>query len=743
MPHGHCYLWKSGLVWTHVVSDALIGLAYASISLSLYALVRKIRVPFSTMVLAFGVFIGACGWTHLNEIWNLWHSDYWYSGAVKALTALASVATGIWLIRLKPQIIAFAEAARASQGHLKSLEESEKTLRSFFDSAPMMMGVVELLEDDILHLSDNAAASELFGRTPDAMRGKLASEMGVPSSVTRGWIAHYRSAETLGAPVRFEYWHETGGRRRFFSATVSLIGRTDAGRSRFSYVVQDATEMKRMTDALQSEQKRTAGDLRLKSEALENSLNGFDIVNDRGEFVYANRAYLKMWGYDSLEELLKTSPASHCADPGTPERIIRALKETGECNIEFVARRKDGSHFDVNMWARLTHDSEGNEIYPTTSIDITERKRALREVEESERRFRTYTEAMPQMAFVADIEGNLIYFNQRFYDYLGKDGGLGGWSWKDQDIHHPDDLERTVETWTESLRTGKPYQIEYRLRRFDGQYRWHLGRALPVRDSSGKIQQWLGTNTDIHDQKVASRALEEALRARDEFLSIASHELKTPLTSMKLRTQMGKRSIEKGDDRVFARENVIRLIEESDRQLSRLSRLVDDMLDVSRIATGHLTMEPEPLELCPFVEGVVDRLRPQFQEARVEVDLQACESLTVRWDHFRIDQVLTNLLTNALKYGAGKPVAVRVSASGDRVRIEVRDQGPGIAKENQERIFMRFERAISANVVSGLGLGLYITRQIVFRHGGTIRLDSEPGKGSTFVVELPAEPSFS
>ncbi len=129
MPHGHCYLWQPGLVWTHVISDLLIGLAYLSISLSLYALIRKIRLPFSTMVLSFGIFIGACGATHFMEVWNLWKADYWLAGFVKVLTAAASIATGVWLIRIKPQIIAFAQAAKLSEERRELLETTNVELK--------------------------------------------------------------------------------------------------------------------------------------------------------------------------------------------------------------------------------------------------------------------------------------------------------------------------------------------------------------------------------------------------------------------------------------------------------------------------------------------------------------------------------------------------------------------------------------------------------------------------------------
>lgn len=499
MPHGHCYLWKPGLVYTHVISDLFIGLAYISISLSLYALVKKIKIPFSAMALSFGVFIGACGWTHFNEIWNLWYSDYWYSGMVKVLTAVASVSTGIWLYRLKPQIISVAEAAKASEGHLKSLEESEKTIRSFFDSATMLMGIVEVVHNNILHISDNKAAALFFGKKdPQETAGKFASELGMPQEIISYWIEQYKKAEMSGRPVVFEYIYGSDSSRTFY-ATVSFISKTLEENSRFSYIVQDITEQK---------------------------LN---------------------------QKLLKEA-----------------------------------------------HDN----------------------------------------------------------------------------------LELKVEMATEQLK--------------------------------------------------------EAVKARDEFLSIASHELKTPLTSLSLITQSMEKLIKKNDPDAYSKLRVDRFIEQNSKHINRITRLVDDMLDISRIRIGKLHIEKYPFDLCELIQEVCDRLSQLFSHANVQLTIEKCESLNVNLDKFRIEQVITNLLSNAVKYGSGKPVTIKITKTGKTALISVHDEGPGIALENQRRIFRRFERAISANEVSGLGLGLYIAAEIVDAHEGKIWVESDIGKGSTFFVELPS-----
>lgn len=234
------------------------------------------------------------------------------------------------------------------------------------------------------------------------------------------------------------------------------------------------------------------------------------------------------------------------------------------------------------------------------------------------------------------------------------------------------------------------------------------------------------------------KILEEVVRSRDEFLSIASHELKTPLTSLQLQAQIHKKMIQRKREEVYSPQVVEHFVTQTEKQTLRLSRLVDDMLDVSRIRTGHLTLKKEPFDLLEMIEEVVCRLQNQFLNSHYEIPkFLTSEHVTGTWDRLRIEQVTINLLTNAIRYGSGNPITVSVEVKENMARLTVADQGYGISKDNQEMIFNRFERAVSADEVSGLGLGLFITKQIVSAHGGHIEVQSELGKGSEFIVELP------
>jgi signal transduction histidine kinase len=237
-------------------------------------------------------------------------------------------------------------------------------------------------------------------------------------------------------------------------------------------------------------------------------------------------------------------------------------------------------------------------------------------------------------------------------------------------------------------------------------------------------------------EQLAER-LQTAVKSRDEFLSIASHELKTPLTSLKLQWQMTQRAVKTGEGAAASRERLARTLEVSARQLDRLTSVIEDLLDVSRIEAGRMTYDFEQVDLAALVNEVAERLSEQLKMAGCPLTLTLTEGTTVVCDRFRIEQVVTNLLTNAAKYGAGGAVEVRVWPADEGANISVTDHGMGIAIKEQSRIFDRFERAISHNNISGLGLGLYITRQIVDGHGGKVRVESAPGQGSTFTVELP------
>ncbi|MFP2908741.1 ATP-binding protein [Pyxidicoccus sp. 3LFB2] len=266
---------------------------------------------------------------------------------------------------------------------------------------------------------------------------------------------------------------------------------------------------------------------------------------------------------------------------------------------------------------------------------------------------------------------------------------------------------------------------------------------IAVRPSRRYTQADLGTAQDLArraalllDNAVLYREARKSVLLRDEFLSIASHELKTPLTPLQLRLQALRRETQRGSPTVPT-STVATQLDVVQRQVTKLSALINGLLDVSRISSGRLSLDREPMDLAELARDVISRFSLTANQAGSPVTLHARDDMRGSWDRLRVDQVLTNLLTNALKYGAGKPVHLYLSGDEAHVRIVVEDSGIGIAPEHLSLVFERFGRAVSERHYGGLGLGLYITRQIVESHGGEVRVDSTPGQGSRFEVVLP------
>lgn len=341
----------------------------------------------------------------------------------------------------------------------------------------------------------------------------------------------------------------------------------------------------------------------------------------------------------------------------------------------------------------------------------------------AEQRYRNLAEAVPQIVWTADAGGALEYANRRWVEYTGMpltQARGNGWL----SLVHPDDLDVYRQKWAQALLHGTNCEVGFRLRNGkDEGYRWHLCRAVPERDSGGRIVAWLGTFTDFEDLIVA-------VHSRDEFLSIASHELRTPLTALKLRIQSLQQSSQLTEDARRKAESV-------ERQADRVERLVASLLDVARIATGQLGLELETFELGAAVEMVVQRFQSNPLPGQPPIYLKIHETCSGRWDRLRVEQIVTNLLVNAIAYGEGHPVEVVVSGGVDRCRFWVSDRGRGIAPADQARIFERFGRVGGPRAKGGLGMGLYIAHQIAVAHGGSIHVESKVGFGSTFVVTLP------
>ncbi|GAB3937722.1 PAS domain-containing sensor histidine kinase [Mucilaginibacter myungsuensis] len=334
------------------------------------------------------------------------------------------------------------------------------------------------------------------------------------------------------------------------------------------------------------------------------------------------------------------------------------------------------------------------------------------------------TDNIPQMTWTNLPTGEVTFYNQRWYNYTGlSHHETKEWGW--QDVVHPDDLPLVMERYLAALAIGGIFEVENRYKKHDGTYRWHLNRAIPLKNEFGENLFWVGTATDIEEQK-------QAMDKKDEFIGIASHELKTPLTSLKGYIQiMG----------IYKKEEVPpaikQYINKASIAVNKLQHLINDLLDVSKIQAGRLSYQMKDADLTEMVNAGIENAIQMYPDYQVEYQVEP--QLLVHGNPERLEQVLNNLVSNAAKYSKQHTkITIKAQALDGHVRVSVTDEGIGLSDEQREKIFERFYRVEDKTfTTSGLGMGLYISAEIIQQHNGRIDVESELGKGSTFYFELP------
>jgi len=467
------------------------------------------------------------------------------------------------------------------------------------------------------------------------------------------------------------------------------------------------------------------------------------VTGSRGRLTFLNEATVAVTGigperigqgFDEVLEWVSESTGTAIENPATTAQRERGVVRTPP---DTVIRLPDGVVRPIEATAASIRAQDGTDQGVVVVVrDVSERRQAQRDLERSTERFRSLVQAASQIVWTTRGDGAVEEDSPTWSQFTGQTlEGRRGEGWLD--ALHPDDRERVRVQWLECVREVRQFQVEYRLRTARGGYRWSIARAVPVLDERGKVREWVGMNHDIHARKEAEQEQRQESRRKDEFIALLAHELRNPLAPLRNGLEVLKNGEEPDTGRV---------VEIMDRQVEHLVRLVDDLLDVSRISQGKLSLRTERTDVRELLRQVCDVALPwiQHKDQHLTVTLPA-EPLWVEGDPVRLAQVVSNLLNNASKYSDREAsIWLAAQVEGAELRISVRDTGEGIAPEMLPRLWDLFLQGHlrTDRGEGGLGIGLTLVKRLVEMHGGTVEaISAGIGRGSEFVVRLPSAPA--
>jgi PAS domain S-box-containing protein len=522
---------------------------------------------------------------------------------------------------------------------------------------------------------------------------------------------------------------------------------------------RDVTEEKRAQRSILENEER----FRMVNRATNDVIWDWDVQTDSLRW---NDAIFTAFGYTQEEIGSRLSAWQERIHPDDRAQVERSFFEVLNGSAdgwsdEYRFQRRDGSYAVILDRGIVARDASGKAYRMIGSmLDLSSYRKIEAELRQTQERYRFLAETMPQLVWTTSADGQTDYLNQRWKEFSGQPlETLLGRGWVD--LVHPDDREKTVQTWRACVQLGKPYMIEYRLRRRDGEYRWTLSRGVPLRDAAGNVTKWFGTSTDVHDQKVTQQALQQAkeqltlyaagleqqvsertselqntVQELEAFCYTIAHDLRAPLRAMEGFTRALVEDYQEDLDDV-GREYARRTNEAA----RRMDHLIKDLLEYARLSRVDIDLEPVDLDL--MVRGLLQQRQHEIESRDATVTVEGILP-RVMAHPVLVDQILGNIFGNALKFVAeGRPprISFRCEESGALQRLWVEDNGIGISRQYHDRIFKIFERLHVDKSFAGTGIGLAIVRRAVERCGGRFGLESELGKGSRFWVEFRMEPS--
>ncbi|MBC7487945.1 MAG: PAS domain-containing protein [Cytophagaceae bacterium] len=641
-----------------------------------------------------------------------------------------------------------------------ALQESEKQFRNLVTQSPIPMAifrgsefVIEMGNEVMLKTLWHKQAEEVVGKKLLDIFPELIDQK-FPALLSHVWNTgeSYKESEALAILSTPE-----GLKKYYLDFEYAPLKELNPKTSGIMVTVVDVTEKVEARQVIKDSAER----LKLATEGAK--IATWDLDLKSRELIYSG-LLTKIFGYEENHKITH----QELRDQIHPEDID-ILKKAYEValdnsNYQYEARiiLPNQSIRWIKTMGKIFYDNENNPHRMLgTIMDISERKRSAQILERSEKKFRTLADSIPQFIWTGDPEGNLNYFSQSVYDYSGlnaKEIEEKGWI----EIVHADDKEENINRWRESICTGNSFVFEHRFRRYDGEYRWQMSRAIPQKDEEGKILMWVGTSTDIHDRKLFIDELEQNVRERTKQLSklnadliksnddlaqfayVASHDLQEPLRKIQIFTTRiidveNEKLSDKGKD-YFAR------IQSSSR---RMQQLILDLLSYSRVNAGKNLFEPT--DLNKILELVKENMKEILEHKKAQIissDLP--KALIIP---FQFEQLLTNLISNALKFSKTAEVPVitvkaeaahRKEMDGSTTDQEVyyhhlslKDNGIGFDPQYREKIFQVFQRLHGKDEYEGTGIGLSIVKKIVDNHNGIITVETEIGTGTTFHIYIP------
>jgi PAS domain S-box-containing protein len=634
----------------------------------------------------------------------------------------------------------------------RALQQQADQLRQLFQNAPGFMALLRGPQH-CFELANTTYRQLIGGRDPI---GKPVREV-LPELVNQGFYELldqvYASAEPyIGRRVPARLQHVAGADMEVRWVDFVYQPVFDGDGSVYGIFVQGAD----VTDHVESEKRcQEAAEMAARQRDRLNTLldtvpTGILIAEASGKLVGGNQAMEGIWGanyplsetwedYAAYKGWWADGSARHgqpvAAHEWPMSRALRGEKGVRDL-IDIEPFDRPGTRRTVMISAAPVRDAAGKvDGALLTHFDVSEQVRAEAALRESEIKFRAIANAIPHLVWSNLPDGTHDFYNDRWYEYTGFTAGLADneqWA----ELVHPDDRERAAKLWRDSLATGAPYDIEYRLRCHQRkEYRWCLSRAVPVHGADGRLIRWLGTATDVHEQRLTADELRRASEKKDEFLAMLAHELRNPLAPIKAAAHLLKLS-GAGHPRMGQAASII------ERQVGHMTELVDDLLDVSRVTRGLVELEMRPIDMKTVVSSAVEQVKPLIEARSHTLHVHAgARHAAVRGDHTRLVQVLVNLLTNASKYTPqGGSIDVDVHVEADTVRVAVADNGSGIEPALLPCVFDIFTQGVRTPDRSqgGLGIGLALVKSLVALHGGQVRARSDgPGRGSVFDVTLP------